>query len=99
MKRITAVDRLEAGQVLGADVVGPDGSCIALSGAALQSDDIARLRAASMSTVMVELSEDDVRALVSAQPENTDAVSRFRLNDLTHPLINKLVEVASELRA
>ncbi|MEM7378169.1 MAG: hypothetical protein AAF460_11775 [Pseudomonadota bacterium] len=99
MKRITAVDRLEAGQVLGADAMGPDGACIALTGAVLDADGIARLRAASMSTVMVELSEDDVRALVSDQPEDADAAARFRLNDLTHPVINKLVEVASELRA
>ncbi len=99
LKRITSIDLLEAGQVLGADVIGPDGACIAFGGSSLDTDGIARLRAANLSTVMVDLSDDDVRALISNQPGVEDPESLFVFSDQTHPLVRKLVEVARELRA
>ncbi|MEM6987678.1 MAG: hypothetical protein AAF499_14205, partial [Pseudomonadota bacterium] len=65
----------------------------------LNAETIAQLQSAGVSTVMVELSQDDLQALVSSQPEQEDPETRFVLNDTSHPLIKKLVEVAREHRA
>lgn len=85
--------------MLGADVVGPDGACIAFGGSSIDADGIARLRAANLSTVMIDLSDDDVRELISAQPAVDDPETLFVFSDQSHPFIKKLVEVARELRA
>lgn len=96
LKRITATEQIELGQVLGADVLGSDGSIVVRSGTILDERVVAQLRAASVSKVMVELTEGKIFELMSEPPKATDPVMRFALNDLSHPLIAKLVEVSRE---
>ncbi len=98
MKRITSIDLLKSGQVLGADAVGADGALLAAAGTELDIQLISQLRGAALTTVMIDLSEADVRELVSAQPDVDELETLFVFNDQSQPLVKKIVEVARELR-
>lgn len=94
MKRITAVASVQVGQVLGADVRLPGGECLFEAGCELDAGRLAALDMKGVSSVLIELTDDDVRSLTAKTPTDEDPAARFVLNDTSHPIVGKLVEVA-----